>query len=168
MNLINQSISQTAKFAPKQKIAIQEAWSVAGKDYSSSQDLLESGDRFSMDQAFYTRTELRSKSLGERVSGLAKNALIGGALATGLNAALAVATGGASIGVVSGVILLGGAALGAVSGATGKPTTSADGTMHTSAGKTHFYPDNVASRGFEVNGTDNGPALQANRLGLLA
>ena len=168
MTRINPTIRQPLTTSPRKGVAIKEDWHVAGKNYSSSEDLLNSGDRFDMNQAFYTRTEVRSKTLGERISGMAKKAVVGGALATGLNAALAIATGGASIGVVSAAVLLGGTLLGAASGATGQPTASAEGTLDTKDDKTYFYPENVASREIELTTVDNGPALFANQSGLLA
>ncbi|HIB68543.1 MAG TPA: hypothetical protein EYO33_26505 [Phycisphaerales bacterium] len=148
--------------SPQKAFAVKESWNVNGQQFDSSQDLLDSGRDYKMENATYTRTELRSKTLGERVWGAGSKAILGGALATGLNAGLAIATGGASIGVVSAAILLGGTLLGAASGIGGNPQAECDGVLNTDGDRTHFYVDNKADRRVELNGTDNSGLLQTN------
>ena len=70
-----------------------------------------------------------------------------------------MATGGASIGIVSAALLVGGLLTGAAAGIGGHPEKSADGVINSCGEKTFFYPDNKAERQVEVKPVDNATAL---------
>lgn len=137
----------------KTSASIRESWTVDGVEFGSTNSMLANAESFDGAKATYTRTELRSKTLGEKVGGALAGGGKGLIIGAAVNALLSLATGGIPA-VATGALVLGGYALGAVVGVSGKPSQSESGTLTTNQGRTTFFPGDVASEGVEISKKD--------------